>query len=634
MCWLSCPSFLCCPSSSVLPPPYPPFRPTTPLSSLPSLPRNYLFPVLDSLFEQPLPSSEPELYSYLNHTKATQPSTRPHSLAWLHSQPRISTLTSTRTYRFLLQYAFEDSNLRLVQSLLEEMRDRGVARDKQVLRVLLRGYLRHGKEDEAKAVARDLGDKNAVLLPTKPVVLGSAARGRKQEQFDVLWKGWDVRGREIRAREAALRWQLEETHSRGSRRVRWKTQRARGALFKTTAAPISLDPSRRLVVIPRNPSSLVGSDITTLVDLVIQEARIREGFDLAKAWLKANRPSLPSTSTPPSSFSLPPPLHSLSQLPTSPLAASDTDLSSFGHKVAQYNSTALALLNLLLRSLCLECPSRHTITSFLTSFLARHSPPSPARPLVPNIVTLRTLICALRGVPNAWKLATETVDWFGYRWGLPETGKPHSHRVYFTPPSDVERTRLRLKKQEVSNRRLGVQFLHPGPPHRKVPADIAILLLLHAVESRSSGALPSSNQVEEIRSWWDGLGEKHPSKDETWTGWRARRVIKRAKEEGLFKSGNEERRERSRGLKEMKEAFRRRSERGKRRRGNRTTSPRNSSRALRREKEHSRIDDDKRETHSGFVWRGKRVKMEKRRKRRRKERRNALRWFARYVYCP
>ncbi|GAA5850850.1 hypothetical protein JCM8547_009106 [Rhodosporidiobolus lusitaniae] len=504
--------------------PTPRKRPPPPHSTPP---RNFLFPSVDSLFEQPLPSSEPELYSYLHLVKATQRSVRPEWLAWFHAQPRIVPFTSSRTYRFLIQYAFEASNLRLVRGLLADMEELGTKRDEQVLRVLLRGYLRHGKDDEAREVAQAMGRKWIALQATKPRIAGDAGEGMKPAEFEVLWKGWDARGRDFRKRdEVREAMKLREEMVTG-RRVGGKVGRRRVQLPSPPrplpTLPSTLSP-RTYVSIPRNPTSLSSSDITALVDLLIQDGRRPAAFALAKSWLEANRP-VPPAAPPPSLSPIP---HNSASSATS----STSDLPTFGSLVAQYSAAALVLLHLLLRSLILECPSWQTIRTFLDTFLSQHSPPPPSRPLTPNLVTLRLLVSAFHRHPEAWQETRNVIDWFGYRWGMPIPGKPHSHRLYFTPPSKNRRHRLRLYPSQLAYSPFPYFPTFSSPPSSHVPPDLALLLLRHAISSRQSGALYPKSRLEEVRTWWAAL-DRDPAKNEAWAGHKARVAWKKAVEAGV-----------------------------------------------------------------------------------------------------
>lgn len=521
---------------------------------LPTLPRSFLFPSVDSLFEQPLPSSEPELYSYLHQVKATQPSTRPDSLAWFHSQPRISRLSSPRTYRVLLHYAFEESNLRLVRTLLAEMHERGVKKNERVLRVLLRGYLRHGKEEDAREVAQALGRRGVVLLETKPRVLDSAARGKRKEELEAPWKGWWMRNRETelvkereRVREEARAPQRSAFFSKRRRSARSSSS---GPSPSSNPIPLSLPP-RQPTPIPRQSAALAGSDVVTLTHRLVTEARYDEAYAVAEMWLRANRPSLAKSSTSSPTASIPPRTLSPHDSHTSSV---HTTLSSFGAAAAEFNASALALLHILLRPLFLERAPLFSIRRFVSHFLLTASPPPPSRPLVPNLVTLRTLISGLRGHPEAFFRARKLVDWFGYRWGLPFLGQPDSKRIYFVPPprKEAEAKRVGVDEGDAAAARPAAVEDEVEPrssvkPHQVVSPDLALLLLQHSIDAASSSpkTLVSSRQILEIRTWWNAL-DKDPEKYEQWKAYKVRRAWGKAVEVGVMPRRRERMGERAR----------------------------------------------------------------------------------------
>ncbi|GAA6030102.1 hypothetical protein JCM8097_009257 [Rhodosporidiobolus ruineniae] len=502
-----------------------------------SLPRSLLFPsVADELCEDPLPATRDELYSYLHHTRATQPSVKLDYLVWLHRQPRIAPLASTKSYRFLLQWAFDASDLRLVRALLDDMRARGVKQDKAVLRVLLRGWLRHGKDGEARDVALALGESGIVMRATKPVVRGH--EGRKDErgvrrvplEEEPLWKGRALRNRDLKKEERSLRWQAEQEQpltSRGSVST-YRRARARTTV-SSTFGPIPVSPlSRRTVSVPPRPNTLSHSDISTLVDALMQDGRLPEAVELAKSWLLANRPSYSPPAKPP-----PPP-----RLFSRPPRHVFDDLAEFGRHVAAYHSTALVLLHLLLRAISRERPALTTAPFFITSFISQMSAPAPARPILPNLITLRTLLSGLLNAPNAYSDGLRLVDWFGYRWGLPSPGSPHSDRSYFRPPSfDAELERHGLDAADVAAPPAGTTAL-PCVPHDALSPDLTLLLLRHAVDEHDSKRLIVRSHVRRVRAWWAAQVARDPS-SELWSTYDARVLRKRAAECGLLPARKE-----------------------------------------------------------------------------------------------
>ncbi|GAA5897002.1 hypothetical protein JCM6882_007330 [Rhodosporidiobolus microsporus] len=521
-------------------------RPRPP-PSLSGLPRSLLFPSADVLFEDSFPYTEPELYSYLHTVKATQPSFRPEDLASFHAKLRFVRLVSTRTYRFLLHYAFEASNLRLVQSLLAEMADREIRRDEYTLRVLLRGYLRHGKDAAAEEVARAMQQRGVVLVSTKPRVTTQQGKGKEKERedFDALWKAFEVRGRETRLREEAAQRVRDRESPRASLGVHTKKGRRRVVSFGRSSflAPSSAVSPPRTVDVPPDPASLSGSDISTVVSCLAEEGRGATAFRVAEMWLQANRPSYDPAS---------------SHLPSPP--ASKTFFSSFrpdpnhdpsglqifGERAALYQSTALVLLDILLRTLFSERATATSVRTYLRAFLARHSAPPPARPLTPNAATLRTLVSGLKGVPNAWQDGVDMVDWFGYLWGIPVAGKPHSDRIFFQASRRDKlwlRDHFGLKEDDLATGPAVPDSAPPSPPpprlerrrpHTVVPADVALLLLNHATDSFRSRAIVGRARVAEVRDWWTKELDRDPKKNELWASFKSKKAWRKAAASGLM----------------------------------------------------------------------------------------------------
>ncbi|GAA5845183.1 hypothetical protein JCM11251_003708 [Rhodosporidiobolus azoricus] len=530
--------------------PPPTTQPYPSASTSPPLPRCLLLPDGDSLCEQSLPYTEAELYSFLHTVKATEYRFGPDKLSALHSVPYFARLVSTRTYRFLIQYAFEASNLALVQSLLAEMQERGIKKDEHTLRVLLRGYLRHGKDEDAREVVRIMQQKGVVLVSTKPRVMVQGGKGKEKERedFEVLWKAYEVRGREVRLREEAAQRVQNRDEPRESKAPRTKRGRRRGAttILSGAVAPASpFTAPPRTVNVPRDPATLSSSDISTIVTVLAEEGRGSTAFRVAELWLQANRPSRGSSASAPRPHPYPAPASPFFSSSFRPMTARrPLDYHSFGERVAQYHSTALVLLNILLRTLFSERASACAIRSYVLSFLKRHSAPSPARPLTPNLATLRTLVSGLKGVPDAWQNALDMVTWFGYLWGMPLTGEPHSKRIYFRV-SRAAKIRAFLH--------LGIDraALAAGPPggpplpalakekrqpHAVVPPDLALLLLNHATDSFLSRTLVSASRVAEVRKWWSKDLERDAKRNELWTSAKMKEAWARAATSGLMVS--------------------------------------------------------------------------------------------------
>ena len=520
-----------------------------------------------------LPTSEPELYDFLRRAKAAYTSLPPEWLASFHAHPNLADCVSSRTYRFLVRVAFDAANLKLVRALLAEIKERGVRLDEVTKRAILRGYAGLGprlrREDEAirSALVDELGGAGPTIRPTKRRNFGQAGKG--SNDLDELWKGWAVRGRDRRLREHvdALLSPAATTSPRKSGKgspAFPSSPRAWRANFRpktatATTATAGSTPMKRIalsrppILIPPFAHTLPGSDIAGLSQALIGAGRRAEAFDLAETWLTANRPVFHDPPTSPQPPDPPPP-------PPSPTTLrSDADLAAVrqsGRKspslavylrhASTYHSTAVVLLNILLKPLFLERAPTPAIRSFIASFVETHSAARPAAPLAPDVVTLRSLVTGVLGSPTAWDRATSLVDWFGYQWGIPvaDPCASASARHHFLPPSEIESERLAVvpptaAAAEIARQTDAVPHLLLVKPHAVVPPDIALLLLRHASDQYSRGLFAQSANRRRvwrqgIRAWWRAF-DKDESATDVWTGQKARTVLRKAVKVGLFK---------------------------------------------------------------------------------------------------
>ncbi|GAA5902881.1 hypothetical protein JCM8208_006501 [Rhodotorula glutinis] len=475
------------------------------------------FASADSLLAQPLPSSEPAMYDFLRLARTTHPSVPTAWLAWFHAHPRVAPLASTRTYRLLLHRASTATDKALVRTLLGEMQTRGLGLDDETRRVLLRGYLRGGNEEHALEVVRGLRRsvaKGVVLEATKPRDLGEGAKGRGDVR--VPWKGWAVRERDKRAEEerraaaAAAAAAQVELVPRGT----FKRRRQRSSAASTAGAvPHPGPPARRATLVPAQPGTMSSSDIATLIECLGQERRHAEAYGLAETWLTANRPA-----------------------PQGGRASSSSPFVQPHRAAADYHSTALVLMNTLLKSLFYEKPSPSSVRTFIDTFVVKHSAPFPAFPLTPNVVTLRLLVSGCLGADDAWDRATALVDWYGYRFGLPPSdGSLSGRRRYFVPPSYVEGKRVGAADPSLGVVSTSAAARDPVlvPPHAVVTPDVAVLLLRHAVDQHVRRTLGYQERRRAIRRWWSGFDRRG---SDVWGFWRTRQLEERAKRVGLLPS--------------------------------------------------------------------------------------------------
>ncbi|GAA5979196.1 hypothetical protein JCM10908_002835 [Rhodotorula pacifica] len=519
-----------------------------------------------------LPTTEPELYDFLRRAKTAYASLPAEWLASFHSHANLADLVSSRTYRFLLRVAFDASNLRLVRALIAEVKERGLVLDEITKRAVLRGYAGLGprlrREDEAirTALVEELGRTAGVVRPTKRRNFGQTGKGLND--LDELWKGWAVRGRDRRLREQvdallsvkeAAPTALPSPSRKGNKGVS-SSPRARANLRPHTATVST--PMQRIalscppILIPPFAHTLPGSDISALVQSLVGAGRRDEAFHLAETWLAENRPVFaepPASPRPPD----PPPSH----LPaatrmSSSTARRSTSLSVYLRQAASYHSTAVVLLNVLLKPLFLERASMPDIRSFVASFVETHSALRPAPPLTPDVVTLRTLITGVLGSPTAWDRATSLVDWFGYQWGIPLADPCTNERHRFLPPNTIEGDRLAVEPPSAAGKSAtrAIELARTEhkelpqlllvKPHSVVPPDIALLLLRHAADQYSRGLFAQSTNRRRvwrqgIRAWWrafdKGASSSTRMTTDVWTGQKARSVMRKAVKVGLFK---------------------------------------------------------------------------------------------------
>ncbi|GJN87862.1 hypothetical protein Rhopal_000817-T1 [Rhodotorula paludigena] len=433
----------------------------------------------------------------------------------------MAPFVSPQSFRFLLHLASFRTDQRLVRSLLSEMHERDVPIDDEARRVLLRGYVRAGMHDAVGEVARAVREAEGrapVLLPTAKRDLSDKGKGKADLQPG--WKGWAARERVQRVEEQVLRAasKVEEELIGHTMRSTQKRRRMRSAVA-TEAGPSTFALPRHPTLIPPRPASLAGSDVATLVERLVQERRTDEAISLAEMWLEAHRPSY------------------LDSPPSTALRPAETPLIRYNRLVRQYYSTALVLLNILLKLLYQERPTPSSIRLFVDGFITRHSAPAPAAPLTPNLVTLRQLVVGLLGQAAAWDRAVALVDWFGYRWGIPTTSHASSPRAHFVPPSKIEADRVGLvvgeSRAAADAATADAQAAHLSlvAPHNAVPPDVAILLLRHATDQYERGTLGHKARVAAVRAWWARFDKQS---SDAWTIARHERVIARAKSLGLL----------------------------------------------------------------------------------------------------
>lgn len=519
-------------STEKKPTPTPRQRPTTPSEPVWPPPTS----LRDAFLQQPAPSSPVELLQLLQRARAIYRPLDLEALAHFHASAAVSPFVSTASYRFLLKLAFDHSNLRLARALLSEMEEKEVAMDEATQRVVVQGYLARselGPDDERrKQAAMRALRVNPSLAPQVPRRdFGEKAAGSADPRE--RWKGWAITNRQRREMEA-LRTQQEEDARRVAEAEAWqalpphlRSRRERRAV--SLGRPAASRPPRPPLIVPRDAHRLDRYAITALVQRLVREDRVSDGFALARSWLTANKPHLDSNThaapTRETSSSAPPP-----RIDDTP-----PHVRQYLQQCTLYHSTSRVLMNILVKALFLEKAPRTVIRDFITTFIATHSAGPPARPNLPGIETLRLLVSGLRGAPHAWSRAISYIDWFGYRWGIPKADPCDRRRHHFVLPSPAVAVGLGLADSSgkplgpFANKPYASQLLSLAPHHLVTP-DLAVLLLRHAVESHKHRWLGEGTK-RAINKWWHGLDKRG---SEIWTTYETKGLVKRAVKAGLI----------------------------------------------------------------------------------------------------
>ncbi|GAA6062294.1 hypothetical protein JCM10212_004382 [Sporobolomyces blumeae] len=414
-------------------------------------PRPYQSPARAILSSTPTPTCEHTLLRLLRRIKSVYPSTTASYLCAIHSNPLFAGYTSPKTYSWILDILFSESNLRGVEAVVEEMKRNEVGWSAELGRILLKGYRRVGKWDMAdevlakmqedhrrrrragvdeadrqgrvKSEDEELEDLEWVVAGRSTTRLdrGSKGKGKMQEAIydpatvvggeGLPWKGWSARNRDIAAFEAGekTRQQYEQALRGGPGDAR--KHRAGGGRKRVAGPSICSRPPLARVMIPSNSHELSASSVANLCHLLVQDGRAADAFSVAELWLVERRPRTPRGDRP------------------SPAAMRLAIL---------YNSTLVVLLNLLLKPLLLARLPMPELLRFQTTFLDRHAPPSSLPRPRPSLVTLRQVLSAVTGKTNSWKTSRRVVDHFGYTWGFPrgDGGFEGDERILFVAPTE------------------------------------------------------------------------------------------------------------------------------------------------------------------------------------------------------
>ncbi|GAA5924250.1 uncharacterized protein JCM15063_005582 [Sporobolomyces koalae] len=502
-------------------------------SSFASTSKHSITPTATSLLDadtSQLPSTESELFTLLRRIGSVYPKIESTWLYQFHAHPRLRPHVSTRTYSFVLTAAFRDNDARLVETILDEMSERSIKWDRDLGRVLLRGYRMTSQEDKWREVLRKLeGEPRPEPARnhlewvvegryTKRISLGAKGKGKAKEGTAGLggegvgWKGWSLRARdrEQQKLDAQEQAQLEnlKTASSSSLDHVVRPKKRPPARTRTILPSSKLRPR---VLIPPHFDRLSSSTISDLVQLLVQDQRREEALSLAAAWLDANRPNLEQ-----------------------PPNTSDT-LIRQGHV---YNATLVVLLNILLKPLLLAQASASELVAFISTFLSRHAPPASLPQPLPRLSTLRHILSALTGKKNAWRDGKRIVDHFGYTWGLPigDAGfEQRQHRMRFVPRRKNDPlNRQSTISQSVNDLAETMQDGLSVPPHTVAPPSIAVLLLRLAVDTHATESTRfRPSEIIAFRHWWKSRLEAEGSSD-WYRGQTVRHLLIQAGQSGLL----------------------------------------------------------------------------------------------------
>ncbi|BGP22162.1 hypothetical protein JCM10295v2_001040 [Rhodotorula toruloides] len=491
----------------------------------------------DTLLQQPPPSTVNELLHFLIRVKTFYRYPDLEALADFHASEAVAPFVSTASYRFLLKLAFNDSNLRLARTLLSEMEEKEVALDEATQRIVVQGYLPRGelgpddeRRNQAAIRALRVNPSLAPLVPRRDLGEKGKGNGDPRER----WKGWTITSRHRREmRELRVQQAQEErraAHAEAQRNAPLHLRSAPERNPAPLARPRARVPPRPPLIIPQASHRLDRYAVAALVQRLVREDRVKDGFALARSWLLANKPHLDpeasAASTRQTSGNTHPGLRLDDTLPHVQRYPKECDL---------YHATSRVLMNILLKALFAERTAAPVIRNFITNYLTTYSADPPARSNVPELNTLRLLISGLRGATNAWERAASYVDWFGYRWGMPRADPLDRRRYYVVPPSPAVAIGLELADKDgkplgpFSNKPDRALLLRVAP-HYLVTPEVAVMMLRLAVESQRKQRIAHATK-RAINKWWHALDKRD---SEIWTTYETKGLVYRAIKAGLI----------------------------------------------------------------------------------------------------
>ncbi|KAK4056255.1 hypothetical protein OIO90_002698 [Microbotryomycetes sp. JL221] len=460
------------------------------------------------------PTTELELYRLVVRlARSLSPLMSPEYLAWLHSRPQFSHLTSNRTYSVILSKLFKSSsNLRIVDQVLEQMRLKQMFETKdgfqdRVARVLLHGAMRRGHRDSVTTILDTMMDKGwgGVNVFNWRRNLGSTQKGKGDKNA----LQWHRKSSSDNAADDAGRVDLRQQTRRGGNKFKRKNDLIgdpESNLFEEEPMPTSTRLRLSSPFIPADLDTLTKEDVTMLVEALVQRTRSSDAFQLADAWLTCRREALATFES-----------QRQEQCPA-----------ELNMSPQRYNATAIILLNILIKGLVKSGTNHSTIElrSFIEQFVERHSLSqydiAHCHPLKPRRSTLNTLLMSIKYRRHAWKRALNNINWFYETFGVPTNEAGGSQ-----PLSQA----IKFKSQVLG---VNVEELQPIDV---VNGQTALILLKLAMTnwlsfvpriirpmstSTAQNESPSQRLAHQVRTWWNRIDKQAGPDDADLSVWSTR----------------------------------------------------------------------------------------------------------------
>ena len=491
-----------------------------------------------------LPTTEEEMLHLLYKLRRNNPPLAATRLVEIHSHPTLAPFVSQSSYAYLLRLSYRISNLALARQLLDEMKERHISSGKEVCLAMLYGYTKRGDMAGAvgmRTVLRENGWEDETGTGED---FWRERRDLGKEQGKGMgdsWKTWGRRG-----------WGSAKMLAEAG--IAKEKELSNGLVTRATpGVPIRPD-----VVVPLHVGALSGQTIIRLVDSLVHERRTSEAFDVAETWLDMNRPKRPSlpfpsttaAATQQDNFALnprpaieyaPAPIYLHLRRPGSARSLTATSFSDPIHRraVSLYNSRALILLNILLKSLLMHYVPPFGARSFVVEFIDRHSVPNDLHignidGIRPDIVTLRELLMNLRSRKNGWRKGIETINWYNNEFGGLPGESVSSFRRRFKPVSNYSPSVSRstsitnLLSFFPTSHATALALAALPPPASRINFRLALLILNYAVVHQKTLTRNSESiamHAIEVKAWWESLDVKG---DKEWDSRLAGDIFKKA----------------------------------------------------------------------------------------------------------